>query len=145
MAVLTASKERQYPLVAQFTFNFSDTMLDTSGVSKDFGAADLAARSFAVVNLPYGAVVTGGSLARTTAFDTAGYDVTVGDATTADRYLASTDVKAAGVTALVPTGYVSDGGNIIMSVATDDVCTTGVATLTVEYVITGRCNEIQTH
>jgi hypothetical protein len=145
MAKLLASKERQYPLVADFTFNFDDTMVTTTGVETDFGKVALAARSYAVINLPYGAVVTGGSLIRTTAFDTAGYDVTVGDAAVADRYLASTDVKGAGITELVPTGYVSDGGNIVISVATDDVCTTGKATLRVEYIIVGRCQEIQTH
>jgi hypothetical protein len=146
MAKLTASTARQYPLVAMFTVNFDDTMLNTSGVEKDFGKTTVAeTNTFGVINLPYGAVVTGGRWVTNTAFDTAGLDVTVGDSSTGNRYMASTDVKGTGVTALVPTGYVSDGKNLTISVQCDDVCTAGKATLYVEYIITGRTNEIQTH
>lgn len=145
MSKLTASTARQYPLVAEFTFNFDDTMNDVNGVEKDFGKTSTGAMSFTAVNLPYGAVVTGGSISRATAFDTASYAVVVGDSTTANRYLGSTDVKATGITNLVPTGYVSDGGNIIVGITNADVCTTGKATLRVEYVIEGRTLEIQTH
>jgi hypothetical protein len=145
MAKLTASKDRQYPMVAEFTFNFDDTMLDVNGVEKDFGKTNITATSFAVVNLPYRAVITGGQISRATAFDTASYAVTVGDGSVANRYLTSTDLKATGITNLVPTGYVSDGGNLVIGITNADVCTTGKATLRVEYIIEGRCNEIQTH
>jgi hypothetical protein len=117
MAKLNATRGAQYPLVAEFTLNFNDTMLNTSGVSKDFGVSTVAeTNSFDVINLPYGAVVTGGEWVTETAFDTAGFDITVGDATTGNRYLAATDVKGAARTALVPTGYVSDGASIRISV-----------------------------
>lgn len=146
MAELKITRGAQYPLVAEFTLNFDDTMLNTSGVSKDFGKTTVSeTNSFDIINLPYGAVVTGGSVVCETVFDTAGWDITVGDSTTADRYLAATDRKAVGITALVPTGYVSDGASIRISVQCDDACTTGKATIRVEYTIRNRINEVQSN
>lgn len=144
MAKLSITRGAQYPLVAEFTFSFDDTMANTAGASKDFGKTTVAeTNSFDVINLPYGAVVTGGEVVTETTFDTAGLDVAVGDATTGNRYLASTDVKAAGRTALVPTGYVSDGAAVRVSVQCDDVCTAGKATVRVFYTIRNRINEVQ--
>lgn len=143
MALLTASRTAQTPLVAEFTFNFDDTMVSDTGAVVDFGASDLAERTVVVIPLPPGATVTGGSFTRHVAFDTAGYDVTVGDTADEDRYLATADLKAVGTTALVPTGYVGVGENIVLNITTDDVCTTGRATLRVEYVVAGRANEVQ--
>lgn len=146
MANLQKTRGVQYPLVAEFTLNFNDTMANSSGVSKNFGSSTVAeTNSFDVINLPYGAVVIGGEWVTETVFDTAGWDLTVGDATTGNRYLASTDVKSAGRTALVPTGYVSDGGAIRISVQCDDVCTTGKGTLRVMYTIRNRSHEAQTN
>lgn len=145
MAALKATRTSQRPLVARFTWNFDDTMVNSAGNSVDFGAANAggAAGIFDVINLPVGAVVIGGSLVVETAFDTAGYDVTVGDSASATRYLGSTDVKGTGVTALVPTGYRNTGGlNLRMAFASDDVCTTGKAHLTVEYIIEGKSEEV---
>lgn len=146
MANLQKTRGVQYPLVAEFTLNFNDTMANSSGVSKNFGSSTVAeTNSFDVINLPYGAVVIGGEWVTETAFDTAGWDLTVGDAVTGNRYLASTDVKSAGRTALVPTGYVSDGGSVRISVQCDDACTTGKGTLRVMYTIRGRSHEAQTN
>lgn len=143
MALLKKTRTAQWPLVAEFTLNFNDTMLNTSGVLKDFGVTTVAeTNSFDVINLPPNAVVIGGDWVTETVFDTAGLDITVGDATTGNRYLASADLKAAARTALVPTGYVSDGGTIRISVQCDDVCTTGKATLRVMYTIRDRANEV---
>jgi hypothetical protein len=145
MAVLKATRTAQRPLVARFDWNFDDTMVNTVGNEVDFGAANLggAAGSFDVINLPIGAVITGGSVVIETAFDTAGYDVTVGDSGTADRYLASADLKATGITALVPTGYRNTGGlNVRLGFTSDDVCTTGKGHLTVEYIIEGKAEEV---
>lgn len=143
MAKLIATRTAQYPLVAEFTFNFDDTMVNTAGNTVDFGKVNLggAAGSFVVIPLPVGAVVIGGDLTVETAFDTAGFDVTVGDTASANRYLASTDVKATGRTALVPTGYRGAGENVVLGFSSDDVCTAGKATLRVEYVIASRSNE----
>jgi hypothetical protein len=147
MAKLTKSRTAQYPLVAEFTWNFDDTMEDTSGVTRDFGSlaggsSAATVYTFEVIPLPVGANVLSGELVVETTFDTAGYDVTVGDTSVTNRYLGSTDVKTAGRTALVPTGYTGTGQNIVVTVSTDDACTAGVATLRVEYTIDGRANEV---
>jgi orotate phosphoribosyltransferase len=144
MSDLKITRTAQWPLVAEFTFNFDDTMTSTAGASKDFGKTTVAeTNSFDIINLPYGAVVIGGEVATETAFDTAGLDITVGDSASGTRYLASTDVKGAGRVALVPTGYVSDGGSVRISVQCDDVCTAGKATVRVMYTIRNRSNEVQ--
>lgn len=145
MTLKIKSRTAQYPLVAEFTFNFDDTMVNSAGNTVDFGAANAggAAGIFEIIPLPPGATVIGGSVTTDTAFDTAGYDVTIGDSTTADRYLASTDKKALGFTALTPTGYIGTGQNIRLAFSSDDVCTTGVMTVRIEYVIANRSSEIQ--
>jgi formylmethanofuran dehydrogenase subunit C len=144
MAKLKATRTAQPVMLAEFTWNFNDTMVNTVGNTVDFGAVNLggAAGKFDVINLPVGAVVVGGSLTVETAFDTAGYDVTVGDSGSENRYLTSTDVKSTGQTALVPTGYHGTGQNIRITMSSDDACTTGKATLRVEYVIDGRATEV---
>lgn len=147
MAKLIASRTAQYPLVQEFTLNFSDTMVDTSGVTRDFGSlaggsSAATVYTFKVGKLPINAVVIGGEWVTETAFDTAGYDVTVGDTAVTNRYLASTDVKAAARTALTPTGFRGAGEDLVITVSTDDACTTGKATLRVQFVIKDRQNEI---
>jgi len=144
MAKLKASRVAQPVMLAEFTWNFDDTMVNTAGNTVDFGkvTAGGAAGKFDVITLPVGAVVVGGSLTVETAFDTAGYDVTIGDSGSENRYLTSTDVKSTGLTALVPTGYNGTGLNLRVCFSSDDVCTTGKATLRVEYVIGGRATEV---
>ena len=145
MTVLKASRHAQWPLVAEFTFNFDDTMVNSAGNTVDFGKVNLggAAGAFDVAALPPGAVVIGGDIVTETAFDTAGYDVTIGDATTANRYLTSSDVKGTGRTALVPTGFVSTGEALRFTFSSDDVCTAGKMTIRVLYTIRNRSNENQ--
>lgn len=145
MAKLIASRTAQWPLVAEFTFNYDDTMVNSAGNLVDFGKANLggAAGSFAVIPLPPGATVISGEVITTTAFDTAGFDVTVGDKDSASRYLASTDLKGAGRQALTPTGYVGTGQDIVLGFTSDDVCTTGKMTIRVMYTVAHRSNEVQ--
>lgn len=144
MSLLIASRTAQSPLVAEFTFNFDDTMVNTSGATVDFGATNTAATTVMVIPLPPNATVTGGSVDRNEAFDAATFNITVGDATTADRYLGTTDVKAVGTTALVPTGFRGVAGeNIELVFTAADVCTTGNATVRVEYTVADRSCEVQ--
>lgn len=143
MSVLKMTRGAQWPLIAEFTLNFDDTMADINGASKDFGLTNVAETAFDIINLPYGAVVVGGDVVAETVFDTASWSVKIGDSTTADRYLGATDRKAVGRTALVPTGYVSDGGSIRLTLTNADVCTTGKATIRVMYTIRNRTNEVQ--
>lgn len=144
MSLLIPSRTTQYPLVAEFTFNFDDTMVNTSSAVVDFGATNTSATTVEIIPLPPGATVIGGSVDVATAFDAATYNITVGDATDPDRYLGTTDSKAVGTTALVPTGYLNASGeNVQLTFNAADVCTTGTATVRVEYVVGGRSNEVQ--
>jgi hypothetical protein len=130
--------------VAEFTWSFDDTMVNSAGATVDFGVTTVgAANLFDVIKLPVGAIVIGGQLTVLTAFDTAAYTIILGDTTTANRYLASADLKAVGTTALLMTGFRNPTGlDLRLSIANTDVCTTGVASLRVHYIIDGRCSEV---
>lgn len=145
MAKLIASRGAQYPLVAEFTFNYDDTMVDTGGALKDFKT--VGSTVVDAINLPPNAIVVGGEVVTETAVAGAtAYNVSVGDAGSATRYLGATDRVAAGRTPLVPTGYVSNGGNIRITVApTVAAATAGKVTVRVQYVVRNRVNETQTH
>ena len=142
MSKLIATRGAQYVMESEFAFNFDDTMVSSTGVELDFGKTNIVSTVFEVMNLPAGAVVLSGSLTVETAFDTASYSVAVGDTAVANRYLAAADRKAVGVTNLVPTGYRGDGENLRVTIVNADVCTTGKATLRVQYITTGRANEV---
>ena len=83
MAKLNASRTAQYPLVAEFVFNFNDHVTDSVDlVKKTFGSsvalADPASQVagltaptgvvFDAVNLPQGATIVGGEVVVDTAF-----------------------------------------------------------------------------
>ena len=141
---LIASRTAQYPMVAEFTFNFDDTMVPAAGgAAVDFGASNLAATTVMIIPLPPGATVIGGSVDTAVAFDAVTFNVTVGDGDSAARYLGTTDVKGVGTVALVPTGYKGTGQNVELTFTAGDACTTGTATVRVEYVVGGRSNEVQ--
>lgn len=149
MSLLKTARTAQWPLVAEFTFNFDDTMVPVSGgtaiagtTAVDFGATNIAATVFDLINLPPNAVVVGGEWVTETAFDTAGYTITIGDSAVADRYLASADKKGVARTALTLTGYVSPGTTIRLGLTNTDVCTAGKATLRIMYIIRNRANEV---
>lgn len=128
---LTLNRGRQNRLVAEQAFTF-ENLADT-------GVGVVA------VKLPVGAVVIGGGVVVDTAFNTATSAVLdVGDATTANRYKDDVDLKTAGYTALVPTGYVSDGSDIVVTPAlVGTAATAGAGRLVVEYYIQGRAQEVQ--
>ncbi len=141
MSKLIATRYAQPVMETEFTFNFDDTMVSAAGTTVDFGKANISSTAFDILHLPVGAVIVGGEVVTETAFDTAGYDITVGDADSAARYLASTDAKGAGRTALVPTGYRTSGKAVRLTFASDDVCTAGKMTVRVQYVVPGRGTE----
>lgn len=145
MSKLIATRGQQYPLVAEFTFNFNDTMVDTSGVLKDFKTVGSAV--FDVINLPVGAIVIGGDVTTETAVSgSTAYNVSVGDSASATRYLGATDRVGAGRSALTPTGYVGAGEQIRITVApTVADATAGKVTVRVQYIVRNRVNETQTH
>lgn len=143
MSLKTAARTAQNVMQAEFSFNHDDTMVDVAGVTKDFGVSQLTSSVFDVIGLPPGSVVVGGEVITETAFDTAGYDITIGDSSDADRYLASVDRAAAGRSALTPTGFHNtDGLPLRFTFASDDVCTAGKMTIRVQYTVDGRANEV---
>ena len=141
MAKLKATRQAQYVLAAEFTFNFDDTLVNTSGAGVDGGKTNTVATSVDIIELPYGATIVGGEVVTETAFDAATFNVTVGDSGSANRYLGTTDRKGAGRTALVPTGYVGEGQAVRLTFTAADVCTTGKMTVRVLYTVEGRGNE----
>ena len=126
---LPLNPSRQYPLAAEVTIGVANMNESTVPV--------------AAIKLPVGAVVTGGAVIVDTAFDAATATVNVGDATTAARYKSAVNVAVTGLTALVPTGYVSDGAPIRVVPTFADPVTVGSLRLQVTYVISNRANEAQ--
>ena len=143
MSKKLATRSSQYPLMAEFTFNVLDTMVNTSGANDGF--ATVATHVFDVINLPAYATVVGGEVVTESAITgSTAYNVSVGDSVSATRYLGVTDKTAAARTALVPTGFVGAGENIRLTVTpTVAASTGGTITLRVMYVIRGRGNEVQ--
>jgi hypothetical protein len=150
MAVLKATRSAQYPMVAEFTFNWDDTMLDTSAVSKDFNAVGTPV--FDVINLPLKAEVIGGDLVVETAWATSTLaTASIGDADSATRYGSALDLKSAARTALTitipdadsaPSGSYA-GKNIRLTFnITAAAATAGKATVRVLYILRDRANEV---
>jgi len=148
MALLTKVQSAQDIKIAEFTFNFNDTMLDVNGVARDFGSlaggsSAATIYTFNILDLPAGAVVVGGEFLRTTAFDTAGYDVIIGDTADVDRYLATADLKAAGSTALITTtAFVTTTNPVQIGISTDDACTTGAGIVRIHYIQRGNAEYV---
>lgn len=142
MSKLIATRIAQYPLLSEFTFNFDDTMANTSGTVVDFGLTNFAATTFDIINLPEGAVVIGGEVIVNTAYaDCATATLSLGDASSATRYASAVDCKSAARTALTLTGY-STSANLRATVTVADSASAGKVTVRVEYVLPNRQNEI---
>ncbi len=143
MAELKKSRNAQTVLSAEFTFNFDDTMVPAAG-----GAAvafsTVAAHAVDVMALPRGATLVGGEVVTDTAFTgPTAVNVKVGDATSDNRYLGTTDKVLAARTALVPTGFKSTGEAIRLTVTpTVAPATAGKMTLRVQYTMENRVSEV---
>lgn len=144
MAKLRKNRTLQYPLVAEFTFNVTDSLVATDGVERVFNAAG-AAQIFDVIGLPPLATVISGEVVVETASNDAGTaTVKVGDSGNDARYLAATSIKAAGRTALAPTGFRGNGEDIRITLANaTGGATAGTVTVRVLYTIQNRSNEVQ--
>ena len=142
MAKLNQTRGAQYVMEAQYVFNFDDTAVNTVGNEVDFGKTNTAATTIDIIDLPVDATVVGGEVITETAFNAAtSYTVALGDSVSAARYLASADRKTAGRTALVPTGFRTDGAPLRLSVTSNAACTQGKMTVRVQYTVGGRVNE----
>ena len=149
MGKIISARSAQYPLYAELTFNFDDTVVPVSGGTPitgsrevDFGKTNTLETVVRAIPLPIGATVIGGSVTTDVAFDAASYTVKVGDSASAARYLGATDKKGLGTTALVPTGYVGDGEDVQVTITSADVCTTGKMTVRVGFTVANRMSEV---
>lgn len=143
MAKLLATRTAQWPLLAEFTFNFDDTIADINGVTKSFGSTYTDAVVCTAINLPEGAVIVGGELV----VETAGvgptvYTASFGDSTSATRYANAVDLKTAARTALTLTGYRTSENLRLTIASTVANASAGKATVRVMYVMPGRANEV---
>lgn len=142
MAKLNATRGAQPVMLAEFTFNFDDTMENVSGALVDFKTVGTVVVE--PINLPNDAVVVGGEVITETAVTgSTAYNISVGDSVSATRYLGATNRVAAGRSALVPTGYRTGGLNIRVTVnPTVAAATAGKVTVRVQYVTAGRVTEV---
>ena len=158
-----ATRSAQWPLVAEFVFNFNDWVVDSvDGVKKTFGSTvansadpaepNLTAATgvvFDAIKMPRGAVVTGGEMIVETAFVGIGAaaTVTVGIAGDAASLLASTDLDAAtsgSRTALLLTKPLVCNGGADVRITTAGLtatATAGKARIRVQYTIDEKANE----
>lgn len=123
---------RQYPLRAKVPFTFADFV---SGTIQ------------AAIDLPGGAIVTGGALVITTVFNSGTSDtLTVGDVGgTEDLFASAVDGQAAALTALTLNGgqYTVPTEIGVKWTGVSTAPTTGAGYLEVEYIIDERANEAQ--
>lgn len=147
MARLNATRGSQYPLVAELVLNLAtDSVVDINGVTRDLKTFGTAIVFDAILLPPKAVVLSGAVTTEVAASGSTAVNVVVGDSAVANRYLASTDKVAAGRTALVPTGYVSLGEQVRVSITpTVADATAGTISIRVEYAIRDRVNETQTH
>jgi hypothetical protein len=123
MAKLNASRGAQFPALAEFIFNFDDTMDDVNGVTKTFGSDFNDAGTFEVINMPAGAVIESGDLiVETQGVGPTAYTVAVGTSAGAGDLLGATTLLSADntIVAFDTVGIDSTvyaGGNIQITIA----------------------------
>lgn len=146
MALLKAARTAQYPLLAEFTFNFDDTAVDSvAGTTKTFGSTFGQNLVLDAIPLPPNANVIGGEIVVETAgAGPTAYTLSVGDSASATRYASAVDLKTAARTALTITGFRGAGENIRLTMnVTAANATAGKATVRVLYTVQNRSNEVQ--
>lgn len=125
---ITKNSGRQEPTVASVDFTFADI--------------PTTAQINAALDIPQNAIVTGGDLTVTTAWNTATTAaLAVGDVTLGTRYAAAADLKTAGRTALTLTGFIhTNTQKEIVATPTyvGAAATAGAARLTVTYIVKER-------
>ena len=123
---LTPSSARQSIICATASFTYADL---ATGVETP------------AVQVPQGAIVLGGFLVIDTAFNSGTSDtLTVGDATTADRYKAAINGQSAALTALIPTGleYTVQDSVTVTNTIVGAAPTAGAGRLVLYYIVDGR-------
>lgn len=127
---ITKSPGRQEIVAARKVVAYSDPADDT-------GASE------ALIEVPAGAIVIGGYVYVSTAFDSTTSDaLDIGDGDDVDRYTATPiDLQSTGVTALDVTGYkytAQDNIDIQWTAGSTGTATAGQFEVVVEYIVEGR-------
>lgn len=140
MSALKATRAAQKVMWASFTFNITDTMVNSAGASQAFSAA---AGIFDVINLPVGAKVIGGALVvETVSNDSSTATLKIGDSANDARYLGATTIKTAARTGISATGYHGLGENVRITLANaGGDATAGKVTIELMFVTDGRADE----
>lgn len=151
MAKLTKLPNAQTVLSVVFDFNYSDTMVNTSGNEVMFGKLTSAANTtYDIATLPPGSVVVGGRVIVVTPFATSSANtVDVGDSDDLDRYtetgaidLQDADAAASGFDMLGDGKVYTNGGNIRLTITNGTAdATAGRAIVVVNFVVPGRASE----
>lgn len=138
---LKAARTAQNPQTASFRFTMADNMVDVNGVLTNFKAA---AGVFEPIPLPIGAIMTGGDVTvEAVSDDTGTATIAIGDSVNPTRYLAATNIKAAGRTGLTLTGYKGNGENLRVTLANaNGNAANGTVSIRAEYIIDGRASEV---
>jgi hypothetical protein len=165
MAQKLANRSAQYPLVAEFVFNYNDWVVDSvDQVKKTFGSTALLADPagtvagltagtglvFDCIPMPLGAVIVGGEVIVETAYAGigAGATLTLGIAGATTALLGSTDLDAAtsgSRTALLLTAPLTCNGgqNIRLTTAgLTATATAGKVRIRVQFTLDGRAHEV---
>lgn len=146
MAKLSKLPNAQWPIVGVFTFNMTDTMLNTSSVETAFGAA--SGTVFDIMTPPPGAVVISGVVKVETAVTGNTSTADIGDSDDTDRYtetaavdLADPDAPASSFE-MLGDHKVYDGSQAIrLTIANGGAVTVGKVHVVVSMVVPGRANE----
>ncbi|MDD0837908.1 hypothetical protein PSQ40_04920 [Curvibacter sp. HBC61] len=122
---------RQNVQTALLTINFGDPTA--------YGTAENA------IELPPGSIVVGGDIVVDTPFNSTTNSLTLGDATTANRYANAVDLKTAARSALTVTGFVTTTAERFIRAnlaQTGGVPTAGSVRIRVDYVTQGRAKSV---
>lgn len=123
---LRRNSGRQYVISAYLDIGFANFV----------SAADTPA-----IQVPAGAVITGGDVVVDTVWNSVTSDVvSVGDATTYNRYLSALTLQALGRTVIVPTGYIYLVPTLLTFrwVGVGTAATTGAARVRIDYIRRGK-------
>lgn len=147
MPLLTKTRTAQRIQAAEFVANFNDTMVDVNGVTKTFGSVFGDAGTFEVINLPLGAVITGGELiVETQGVGPTAYTVSVGHSGSATALLGATSLLASSGTRTALTGLglaCNDGKNVRITIASTVAnASAGKFRIRVQYTMDGRAEEV---
>lgn len=146
MALLKSTRTAQWPLVAEFVFNYNDTMVDVNGVTKSFGSTYTDAGTFEVIPMPPGAVITGGEvIVETAGAGPTAYTMNVGTSSSATALGSAISLASAARTALTLTSPLAcnDGKNIRIAItSTVANATAGKVRVRVMYTIDGKSDNV---